>query len=166
MSNQGIVLKKDNKGIIEIFLSGCKKGLNTALESIVPAMILGYVIIQFLELTGLMDIFSTIFGPAMGLFGLPGEAIVVLIAAFFAKASGCATAAMMVAEGVLTIGQATILYPACILMGTLVGHYVRIILVSECNKKWHGILLFIPIIDAAFAMFLTRLILTLIGVSI
>ncbi|MGL4797308.1 MAG: nucleoside recognition domain-containing protein [Paraclostridium sp.] len=152
--------------IIEVFLGGCKKGFYAGVELILPAMILGYVIVQFLQLTGLMDYLSVIFAPIMSIFGLPGEAIVVLISAFFAKASGCATAAMLLAEGTLSVGQATILYPACILMGTLVGHYVRIILVSNTNKKWHRLLLCIPIIDAMFAMLLTRLILTIMGISI
>ena len=53
--------------------------------------------------------------PVMGLFGLPGEAFAVLISAFFAKASGCATAASMYQAGTLTLGQgihdATGMYP-------------------------------------------------------
>lgn len=164
MSNQNAQIKKTP--IVEVFLGGCKKGFYAGVELILPAMILGYVIVQFLQLTGIMDSLSVVFGPVMGIFGLPGEAIVVLISAFFAKASGCATAAMLFAEGTLTVGQATILYPACILMGTLVGHYVRIILVSNTNKKWHGLLLAIPIIDAMFAMVLTRIILNLMGISV
>lgn len=164
MSTQNETVKKTP--IIEVFLGGCRKGFYAGVELILPAMILGYVIVQFLQLTGIMDSLSGLFEPLMGIFGLPGEAIVVLISAFFAKASGCATAAMLFAEGTLTLGQATILYPACILMGTLVGHYVRIILVSGTNKKWHKLLLFIPIIDAMFAMLLTRLVLTFIGVPV
>lgn len=154
------------KSIIETFLGGCKKGFYSGVENILPAMVLGYLIVQFLELTGIMEIFSVIFAPIMGIFGLPGEGIVVLISAFFAKASGCATAAMMYTEGILSLGQATILFPACILMGTLVGHYVRIICVSNANRKWHKLLLAIPIIDAIVAMFITRAILMVMGIPI
>ncbi|MFR8736992.1 MAG: hypothetical protein ACLVFA_10080 [Butyricicoccus sp.] len=31
--------------------------------------------------------------------------------------------------------------PACILMGTLIGHYARIVLVTDTNKKWHPLLI-------------------------
>lgn len=154
---------KRKKGLVEVFLGGCRKGFYSGVEQILPAMIMGYVLVQFLKLTGVMDILSSVCGPIMAIFGLPGEAVVALISAFFAKASGAATTAMLYTTGVITLAQATILYPACILMGTLVGHYVRIVVVSNTNKKWHGVLLAIPLIDAAFAMLLTRLILTIMG---
>ena len=80
-----------------------------------------------------MDILGTVMSPVMGLFGLPGEAFAVLISAFFAKASGCATAASMYEAGALTLGQASMMLPACILMGTLIGHYARIVLVTDTN---------------------------------
>jgi spore maturation protein SpmB len=150
---------------VEIFLSGCNKGWKVGTEQIIPAMLLGYTIVLFLQLSGLMDIVSKIFTPIMGLFGLPGAGVVVLVSAFFAKASGCATAAMMVAQGTLTLGQATILFPACILMGTLVGHYARIVLVTGANKKWHGLLLAIPLIDSAIAMLIMRVIMNVMGIE-
>ena len=128
-------------------------------------MILGYALVQVLKLTGIMDILATICQPVMAIFGLPGDAIVVLISAFFAKASGCATAALLVSNDVITLAQATILFPACILMGTLIGHYVRIVIVTGANKKWHPLLLMIPLIDAAFAMFVTRIILMALGLA-
>jgi hypothetical protein len=59
----------------------------------------------------------------------------------------------------------TILFPACITMGTLVGHFARIVLVTQTNKRWHGLLLVVPIIDAVLSMLLTRLILFLMGVG-
>ncbi len=146
-------------------LACCKKGFYTGVEQIIPAMILGYALVQVLKLTGIMDILATICQPVMAIFGLPGDAIVVLISAFFAKASGCATAALLVSNDVITLAQATILFPACILMGTLIGHYVRIVIVTGANKKWHPLLLMSPLIDAAFAMFVTRIILMALGLA-
>ena len=101
----------------------------------------------------------------MAVFGLPGEAIVALVAAFFAKAAGCATAATLYSKGLITAPQATILFPACVTMGTLIGHFVRIVIVSNANKKWHPLLLSIPIIDAVIVMFLTRILLSVMGLS-
>ena len=135
-----------------------------SINSIMPAMILGYVLIQFLKLSGLMDVISVVFQPFMGVFGLPGAAVAVLVAAFFAKASGCSMAALMYAEGTLTLGHCAILMPACMLMGTLIGGYARMILVAGANKKYHGILFLLPLIDAAAAMLIMRFVVATAGI--
>ena len=101
----------------------------------------------------------------MALFGLPGGAIVALISAFFAKAAGAATAASLYAEGIINAAQATILFPATITMGTLVGHFARCVLTSGANPKHHALLLAIPIIDALLSMIIVRVILNLMGIS-
>ena len=147
------------KSVVEIFMEGCRKGFTIGVNQIIPAMILGYPLIFFLQTTGLMEVVSKVFSPAMGIFGLPGTAVVVLLAAFFTKASGCATAAMMVTEGTLTLKEGMILFPACILMGTLIGHYARIVLVSGANKKWHLLLFAVPLVDAVLSMLIMRVIL-------
>ena len=65
----------------------------------------------------------------------------------------------------ITAAQATILFPACVTMGTVIGHFVRIVIVSNANKKWHTLLLCVPVVDAAVAMILTRLLLNFMGLS-
>lgn len=151
--------KANNVNIVEEFMKGAKKGFYIGVEMIAPAMVMAYALIQFLKITGLMDIIGVILNPVMGLLGLPGEAIVALLAAFFAKAAGCAAAATLYAEGKIDAAQATILFPACVTMGTLVGHFARIVLVSGANKKFYPILFATPIIDAVIVMFLTRFLL-------
>ncbi|MDU2065100.1 MAG: nucleoside recognition domain-containing protein [Sporomusaceae bacterium] len=145
--------------LIEEFVKGAKKGFYVGVEMIAPAMVFAYVLILFLNLTGIMPIVGKLLGPVMALFGLPGEAIVVLTAAFFAKAAGCAAAATLYANGVITAAEATILFPACIIMGTLVGNFVRVVLVSNTNRKWQPLLLATAFIDAAIGMWLTKLLL-------
>jgi len=135
MSEKVITTKAPKPSVIDTFLKGCAKGFKVGIENITPAMILGYVLVYILNTTGIMDFLGVIMAPVMGLFGLPGEAFAVLISAFFAKASGCATAASMYQSGILSLGQASMMLPACILMGTLIGHYARIVLVTESNKN-------------------------------
>lgn len=156
-------LLQTKPSVVEEFVAGAKKGFYIGVELIAPAMVLAYVLIQFLEITGLMNVFGKLLGPVMALFGLPGEAIVALIAAFFAKAAGAATAATLYSRGIITAAQATILFPATIAMGTLIGHFVRIVIVSNANKRWHSLLLAIPILDALIVMLLTRLVLVFTG---
>ncbi len=155
--------KKPKKSIVEIFMNGAKKGFYIGVEQILPAMIMGYMIVTFLQLTGLVDVFGKVFGPVMGIFGLPGESVVVMISAFFAKAAGAATAANLFAQGLITAPQATILIMPCMLMGTLVGHYARIVLVANTSAKYRGILLLVPIFDSVVGMLLMSLFLTLSG---
>lgn len=124
-------------------------------------MIFAYAAIEFLKITKLIDYIAVIAGPVMRAFGLPGQAAVVLGAAFFAKAAGAATAANLYFDGILTAEQATILFPACILMGTLLGHYVRIVLVADTNPKRHPLMFAVCLIDAGIAMFITRIVLAL-----
>jgi len=150
-------------GAIESFMSGCKKGVHIALDNIMPAMVLGYVVIQFLVLTNLINILSKVFGPVMGIFGLPGDAVAVFIAAIFAKASGAAAAASLYSSGVLTSAQATLCVIPSMLIGTLVGHYARCVLVSGVENKRRLLLLIIPFIDTIIGLFLMRAILVLMG---
>lgn len=160
----GTVAAKPNKpSIVEVFMKGAKKGFYIGVEQILPAMIVGYVIIQFLKLTGLIDILSVVFGPIMAIFGLPGESVVVLLSAFFSKAAGAAAAANLYGEGILTAAQCTIIIIPCMLMGTLIGHFARIILVSDVNPKHRGLMLLVPIIDSVVGMLVMKLILSVMG---
>ena len=49
----------------------------------------------------------------------------------------------------ITAAQATICVMPSMLMGTLVGHYARIVLVTEANKKYTLLMFLIPLFDAA-----------------
>lgn len=73
-------------------------------------------------------------------------------------------AALIYSEGILTLGHCSILMPACMLMGTLIGGYARIIVVSGVNKKWHGFLFFLPLLDAAIAMIIMRFVVAAAGI--
>ena len=164
-ANAAVAMPKPKLSIVEEFVAGAKKGFYIGAEMIAPAMVLAYVLIQFLDITGLMTIVGRVLSPVMAIFGLPGEAIVALVAAFFAKAAGCATAATLYSKGLITAAQATILFPACVTMGTLIGHFVRIVIVSNANKKWHPLLLAVPIVDAVVVMLLTRFVLNVMGIA-
>ena len=154
------------KTLLEEFMAGCKKGFYVGVENIMPAMVLAYALILFLNITGLMNIIADAVAPVMALFGLPGAAIVALISAFFAKACRCCNRRhRCYAEGIINAAQATILFPATITMGTLVGHFARCVLTSGANPKHHALLLAIPVIDALLSMIIVRIILNFMGIS-
>ena len=151
--------KKASPSIVEEFMKGAKKGFYIGIEMIAPAMVMAYALIEVLKISGAMTLIGTILNPVMGLFGLPGEASVALLAAFFAKAAGCAAAATLYNAGTIDATQATILLPACVTMGTLVGHFARIVMVSNANKLFYPVLFAAPVIDAILVMFITRFVL-------
>ena len=122
------------KPIIDVFLGGAKRGFYIGVETVL-----------------------------MRLFGLPGEAAAVLFSAFFSKAAGAAAAASLFGEGVLTAAQCTILIIPCMLMGTLVGHFSRIVLVCGVEPKRQPLMLAVPIVDSIVGMLVMRLILVVMG---
>lgn len=148
----------------ELFMQGAKKGFYIGVELITPAMVMAYALLAFLNYLGIMPVIGKILGPVMGVFGLPGEASLALLAAFFAKAAGAATAASLYAAGTITAAQATILFPACITMGTLIGHFARVVLVCKVRAVYYPIMFATPIIDAVIVMFMTRFALVIFGV--
>jgi spore maturation protein SpmB len=152
-----MAVQTNSGNIVEEFMKGAKKGFYISIEMIAPAMVMAYALIAFLNIAGLMPIIGAALNPFMAVFGLPGEAVVALVAAFFAKAAGCAAAATLYTTGKIDATQATILFPACVTMGTLVGHFARIVLVSNANKKFYPVLFAAPVVDAVIVMFLTRL---------
>lgn len=149
----------------ELFMQGAKKGFYIGVELITPAMVMAYALLAFLKYLGIMPIIGEILGPIMGIFGLPGEASLALLAAFFAKAAGAATAASLYAAGTITAAQATILFPACITMGTLIGHFARVVMVCQVRSLYYPVMFLTPIIDAVIVMWLTRAILFFYGIA-
>lgn len=149
----------------ELFMQGAKKGFYIGVELIVPAMVMAYALLAFLKFLGIMPIIGQILGPVMGIFGLPGEASLALLAAFFAKAAGAATAASLYSAGTITAAQATILFPACITMGTLIGHFARVVLVCRVRSIYYPVMFLTPIIDAVIVMWMTKAVLMLTGIE-
>ncbi len=149
----------------ELFMQGAKKGFYIGVELIVPAMVMAYALLAFLKFLGIMPIIGQVLGPIMGVFGLPGEASLALLAAFFAKAAGAATAASLYAAGTITAAQATILFPACITMGTLIGHFARVVLVCRVRAAYYPVMFLTPIIDAVIVMWMTKAVLLFSGIE-
>ena len=149
----------------ELFMQGAKKGFYIGVELITPAMVMAYALLAFLKYLGIMPIIGEILGPIMEIFGLPGEAALALLAAFFAKAAGAATAASLYAAGTITAAQATILFPACITMGTLIGHFARVVMVCQVRSLYYPVMFLTPIIDAVIVMWLTRAVLFFYGIA-
>lgn len=141
---------------LDLFVQGAKQGWNIAVGSMLPNVVMAFVIIQILRITKLLDIIGTVAAPIMGLWGLPGEALVVLLAAFMSMGGAVGVAASLLAAGSLTPVHVTVLSPAVMLMGSLIQYIGRCLGTADANRKYWGWHILICIINGLLAMWMMR----------
>lgn len=105
-----------------MFLSKGRKGWNIATTSTLPNVVMAFIIIKALEITGALKGLGMVFAPLMGLFGLPGEAAAVLIGGWMSMGGGIGVAIGLFDKGILTGEHLAILAPAIYLMGSQVQY--------------------------------------------
>lgn len=138
----------------DVFVDGARKGWAIATTSTIPNVLMAFVIIQLLKLTGLLDLIASIFNPVMALFGLPGEAVTVLVAGWLSMGGGTGVAAMLYSEGLLSVQNLVVLFPAIYLMGSQVQYLGRVLGTGGVKPKYYLIMILISIINAAIALVL------------
>ena len=58
--------------ITDVFVNGAFQGWNIATHSTIPNVLMAFVIIKMLNISGALDFIGTCLGPVMAIFGLPG----------------------------------------------------------------------------------------------
>ncbi len=142
----------------DIFVVGARKGFNIAINNLMPNVLMAYVIAEMLNLLGVMQLIGDICAPLMGLFGLPGEAITVLLTAWISSSAGTGVAVSLLSKGQLDVGQITILAPAIFLMGSQLQYMGRLLGVADVPKKYWPLLMTASIFNAVIAMLIMRVI--------
>ncbi|MDD2477240.1 MAG: nucleoside recognition domain-containing protein [Dysgonamonadaceae bacterium] len=138
-----------------VFVDGAKRGLNIGLTSIIPNVLMAYVLIKILNVTGLMDVVGTVLSPVMAVFGLPGQASTVLLGSFLSMGGGVGVAGALFTEGVLTGAHLAILSPAIFLMGSLLQYSGRLLAVVRVKNQ--GLLFAVSILNAFVAMLIMNI---------
>lgn len=146
------------KSIPDVFVEGARKGFNIACNSVLPNVLMAFVIIQILNVTGLLKLLGDLFKPLMTVFALPGEAVTVLVSAFLSCGGGCGAAIALYNSGVLNDANITILTPAIFLMGSLLQYLGRVLGTSGVPTKHYPVMFAISISMAIVAMFIMRVI--------
>ncbi|MCH9296343.1 spore maturation protein SpmB [Pantoea allii] len=154
MSNQA----KVSSNPFDIFVTGARKGFHIAINNLMPNVLMAYVIAEMLNLLGVMQIIGHVCAPLMGLFGLPGEAITVLLTAWLSSSAGTGVAVSLLSKGQLDVGQITILAPAIFLMGSQLQYMGRLLGVADVPKKYWPLLMAVSILNAVIAMLIMRVI--------
>ena len=147
---------KPSNNPFDIFVTGARKGYNIAINNLMPNVLMAYVIAEILNLLGAMDLIGKLFAPLMGIFGLPGEAITVLLTAWLSSSAGTGIAVSLLSKGVINGTHATILIPAIFLMGSQLQYMGRLLGVADVPKKYWPLLMAISIMNACVSMLVMR----------
>ena len=148
---------EQKKTLPDIFVEGAKKGWNVGISSIIPNVLMAFVLIHALRLSGLLDMLGVLFNPVMGLFGLPGQAVMVLVGAWMSMGGGVGVAASLYAAKILNPTHVTILLPAIFLMGAQIQYMGRLLGTAGIQGRYYPMLFGIIILNAIISMIIMRI---------
>lgn len=155
MSNAANQPKSSNP--FDIFIVGLRKGFGIGVNSLLPNVLMAFVLTYILQLFGVMDFLGTYCGGVMKVFGLPGEAITVLLATWLSCGAGVGVAASLAASGVLDNTHITIMAPAYILMASQIQYMGRLLGVAGVDKKYWPVLMCNSVLMACIGMILMKI---------
>lgn len=138
--------------ITDVFVKGAVNGWNLITHSTIPNVLMAFVIIKILNVSGLLGIIGKVFSPLMMLFGLPGEAATVLIAGWMSIGGGVGVAAALIDQSAIGVRDIAILCPAIVLMGSQVQYMGRCLGVIGTGAKRIPVFMCISVINAMIAM--------------
>lgn len=158
MSNnsQSQAVERRSGNPFDIFVEGARKGFHIAIHNLMPNILMAYTIAEVLRILGVMQFLGNVFAPVMGLFGLPGEAVTVLLTCWLSASAGVGVGVNLISAGTLNGVHATILIPACFLMGSQLQYMGRLLGVADVPKKYWPMLMIISIVNALIAMFIMQ----------
>ena len=136
----------------DIFIIGARKGLNITLNNLVPNILMAYAVAEVLRILGVMKFVGEVFGPLMFVFGLPGEAVTVVLTAWLSSSASVGLAANMAANGILDARHVTILMPAFFLLGAQLQYMGRLLGVADVPKRYWPLLMSASLLNALLAM--------------
>ena len=88
----------------------------------------------------------------MTVFGLPGEAVTVILTAWLSSSASVGLAANMAANGILDATHITILMPCFFLLGAQLQYMGRLLGVADVPKKYWPLLMSASLLNALCAM--------------
>lgn len=154
----------ENKAnVFDIFVDGARKGWSIGANNLVPNILMAYVIAYILNLLGVMDFIGHWFGPVMAVFGLPGQALVILLTTWLSCSAGVGIAASFYAQGIIDGYHIAILMPALLLMASQVQYMGRLLGTADVPKKYWPMLILISLFNAAVGMFAMKLYMAFFG---
>ena len=148
----------NNKLLTDVFVEGARKGWDIAVHNTIPNVLMAFVIIHILKVSGALDIIGKYLGFVMLPLGLPGESIAVIMAAFLSWGGAAGVLVALVQGGTLTAPDIAVLIPGMALVGSTVQYMGRVLGVLGIPGKHYLVLFGICILNAYLAMFVMSII--------
>lgn len=148
---------ESKKMITDVFVEGARKGWAIGVGSIIPNIMMAFIIIKILGLTGALKALAVVFGPIMALVGVPGEGAAVLMGAVMSMGGGVGVAMGLLNDGVLELRHLAIMAPAIYLLGSTIQYAGRILGVVGTNGARYPVMFAICVINALGSMFVMNL---------
>ncbi|MEG0832139.1 MAG: YjiG family protein, partial [Acidaminococcaceae bacterium] len=142
--------------VMDIFVQGARKGWHVAVDNIIPNVLMAYVCIKILNVTGALAIAGKIFAPVMAVWGLPGEAIMIILSALMSMGGAVGVAMALYSAGSVDAHHITIVIPAIYLLGSKIQYLGRLLGTAGVPAKHYPVLIAISAVNAAIAMFIMK----------
>lgn len=152
MSNMEKTVMAETNNPCDIFVRGATKGFNLVVNNLIPNIVMAYVLTMVLNVLGVFKILSAFCGPVMGIFGLPGDAIIILLTTWLSSSSAIGVTAGMVAAGQITPEHVTIIMPAYFLLNAQIQYMGRLLAVAGVPSKYWPLLMLTSALNACCAM--------------
>lgn len=144
--------------ITDVFVNGAFQGWNIATHSTIPNVLMAFVIIKMLNISGALDFIGTCLGPVMAIFGLPGEAAMILLGGWMSMGGGVGVAVALFDKGAVDGTQLAIVIPAIYLMGSQVQYMGRCLGVIGIQGFDMFKIMAVPPIVALLSLWVMRLV--------
>ena len=122
--------EEHKKNVLDLFVEGARKGFTIGTTSLLPNVIMAFVIIRILDVTGLLHLIGVAFQPIMGLF----------------------------TQGIMDPIQVTVMVPGIYLMGNPVQNVGRCLGISGVNSRHYFAIIMICLINTLLSIWAMRLI--------
>ena len=150
--------EEHKKNILDLFVEGARKGFTIGTTSLLPNVIMAFVIIRILDVTGLLHLIGVAFQPVMGLWGLPGEAATVIIGSLMSMGGAIGILMSLFTQGIMDPIQVTVMVPGIYLMGNPVQNVGRCLGISGVNSRYYFAIIMICLINTLLSIWAMRLI--------
>ena len=134
--------------ITGVFVEGAKRGWDLATKSMLPNLVMAFVLIKVLTVSGLLNYVGMAFEPIMSLFGLPGESAMVLVSAWMSSGGAIGVLLAFLSDGVMTGEQAAVILPSIFIMGGQLQYMGRCLGVIGIKDQMLYVIMLIPIVMA------------------
>ena len=145
------------KTYVEMFVDGARDGWKIGIQSLLPNLVMAFTLIKILQDTGALKYLGHVFAPVTAIFGLPGEAMMVLITSLLSMGGGTGVAMSLYTERILTPQELTIVLPGIFLLGGQIQNLGRILGVIGIHPRFYPLLWVVTLLNAAIGMLLMHL---------